>query len=88
MVGIAPYVERNKLSEWCGQLQEIGLGRIDYKAVNIVNWEGETDYKGIRKISVYITKYLTKDRRSARTWGILRKSNLRTATSPHEPSTN
>ena len=67
---------------------EIGLGRIDYEPVRVRNWDGEINYQARRKVSDYIIKYLTKNKKSARSWGILRKSNLRTATSPHEPSAN
>ena len=73
MVGIAPYVHHSKLASWCEQLMEIGLGRIDYEPVRVRNWDGEINYQARRKVSDYIIKYLTKNKKSARSWGILRK---------------
>lgn len=67
MVGIAPYVHKTKLASFCEMLLPLGLGRINYVAPG-GKWK---DAKA--KVASYISKYLVKDKRSSRTWGILRK---------------
>lgn len=68
MVAIAPYVHRTKLKEFCEQLIPLGLGRINYEAPS--GKYGEA----VKKVAAYISKYLVKDKRQARTFGILRNN--------------
>lgn len=63
MVGIAPFVPRKHLKEFCEILLPIGLGRINYKVP-----------KNSRAIASYISKYLVKDKNNSRTFGIMRKN--------------
>lgn len=75
MVGIGPAIRRDKLGEFCKMLMPLGLGRINYKAPK-GKW---IEYPGCRfyltaekQVAKYISKYLVKDQRSSRTFGILR----------------
>lgn len=63
MVAISPFIHHTKLKVWCEQLMEIGLGRINYEAP-----------KGRKTVAKYISKYLIKDKRSSRTFGVMRAS--------------
>lgn len=63
MVGVAPFIPRKHLVEFCESLFPIGLGRINYKVP-----------KNSRAIASYISKYLVKDKNNSRTFGIMRKS--------------
>jgi len=63
MVGVAPFIPRKHLVEFCECLFPIGLGRINYKVP-----------KNSRAIASYISKYLVKDKNNSRTFGIMRKS--------------
>ncbi len=69
MVGIAPFMQRKKLIEFSKCLLPLGLGRINYVAPK-GKWR---DAK--QKVAAYISKYLVKDNRSSRTWGIMRSNN-------------
>lgn len=69
MVALSPFIPRKELKVWCEQLLTIGLGRINYEAPK-GNWR---DAK--KRVASYISKYLVKDGRSSRTWGIMRISN-------------
>lgn len=75
MVAVAPGVHRSKLKEFCEMLMPLGLGRINYKAPK-GKW---IEYPGVRfyltaekQVAKYISKYLVKDQRSSRTFGVLR----------------
>ena len=61
MVCIGKFVNKKILSEWCAQLVEMGLGRINYEAV-----------KSKRRLVEYVSKYLVKDKQVSRTFGIMR----------------
>lgn len=62
MVGISPFIHHSKLKVWCEQLMSIGLGRINYEAP-----------RGKKAVARYISKYLVKDKRSSRTFGVMRQ---------------
>ena len=75
MVAVAPGIHRSKLKDFCEMLIPLGLGRINYKAPK-GKW---IEYPGVRfyltaekQVAKYISKYLVKDQRSSRTFGILR----------------
>ena len=75
MVAVAPGVHRSKLKDFCEMLMPLGLGRINYKAPK-GKW---IEYPGVRfyltaekQVAKYISKYLVKDQRSSRTFGVLR----------------
>ena len=68
MVAVAPFVRRESLSKFCTQLMPLGLGRINYKAPS-----GKYQ-DAVRQVAGYISKYLVKDKRQARSFGIMRKS--------------
>lgn len=75
MVGIGPAIRRDKLGEFCKMLMPLGLGRINYKAPKgkWVEYPGARFYLTAEKqVAKYISKYLVKDKRSSRTFGILR----------------
>lgn len=63
MVAIAPFVHKKVFKSFCEQLMPIGLGRINYEAP-----------KYRRAVSEYISKYLVKDGRTSRTFGVMRSS--------------
>jgi len=75
MVAVAPGIHRSKLKDFCEMLMPLGLGRINYKAPK-GKW---IEYPGVRfyltaekQVAKYIGKYLVKDQRSSRTFGVLR----------------
>ena len=75
MVAIAPIIKRDDLADFCKMLMPLGLGRINYKAPR-GKW---VEYPGVRfyltaekQVAKYISKYLVKDTRSSRTFGIMR----------------
>ena len=75
MVAVAPGVQRSKLKDFCEMLIPLGLGRINYKAPKgkWVEYPGNRFYLTAEKqVAKYISKYLVKDQRSSRTFGILR----------------
>ena len=75
MVAVAPGVHRSKLKDFCEMLMPLGLGRINYKAPKgkWVEYPGVKFYLTAEKqVAKYISKYLVKDQRSSRTFGILR----------------
>lgn len=75
MVAIAPAIHKRKLKEFCEMLMPLGLGRINYKAPRgkWVEFPGVKFYLTAEKqVAKYIGKYLVKDNRSSRTFGILR----------------
>ena len=75
MVGIAPAIHRTKLKDFCEMLMPLGLGRINYKAPRgkWVEYPGAKFYLTAEKqVAKYIGKYLVKDQRSSRTFGVLR----------------
>jgi hypothetical protein len=74
MVGILPKITRSKFKEFCSSLHQFGLGSIDVEIVRIRNFDGEKEASGIKKISTYITKYLTKDRQPCSVFGLARSS--------------
>lgn len=74
MVAIAPFVHKLVFKEWCEQLMEIGLGRINYEAP-----------KYRRAVSEYISKYLVKDGRTSRTFGVMRGRKSTTPQSTESP---
>ena len=77
MVGIGPAVRREKLSEFCTLLMPLGLGRINYKAPRGKWCEfGKVRFylTAEKQVAKYIGKYLVKDNRSSRTFGIMRGS--------------
>lgn len=66
MVAVAPFVHRTKLKSFCESLMPIGLGRINYVAP-------QGKYKdAVRQVARYIGKYLVKDNRNSRTFGVMR----------------
>lgn len=68
MVAVAPFVHRSKLKEFCEQLMPLGLGRINYQAPR-------GQYRdAVAQVAGYISKYLVKDKRQARSFGIMRQS--------------
>ena len=77
MVAIAPGVHKSKLKEFCEMLMPLGLGRINYKAPK-GKWVEFPNVKfyltAEKQVAKYIGKYLVKDNRSSRTFGILRGS--------------
>jgi hypothetical protein len=67
MVAVAPFVHRKSLGKFCTQLMPLGLGRINYQAPS-------GKYKdAVRQVAGYISKYLVKDKRQARSFGVMRK---------------
>lgn len=66
MVAVAPFIHRSKLSKFCEQLQPIGLGRINYIAPQ-GHWR-----EAQQQVAGYISKYLVKDNRTCRSFGIMR----------------
>jgi hypothetical protein len=74
MVGILPKITRSKFKEFCSSLHPFGLGSIEVEIVRIRNFDGEKEASGIKKISTYITKYLTKDRQPCSVFGLARSS--------------
>lgn len=64
MVAIAPWIQPKKLSEWCSQLMDIGLGRINYEAV-----------RSRKRTAIYVSKYLVKDKVQCRTFGVMRQGH-------------
>jgi len=83
MVAVGPYVRSSEWETWCRMLEPIGLGRIWYekRAPGCdVEWcsdkrcRHKKDWKGLRDgIAGYISKYITKQARGCRTWGVMRK---------------
>ena len=68
MVAVAPFVQRGSLGKFCTQLMPLGLGRINYQAPR-------GKYRdAVRQVAGYISKYLVKDNRQARSFGIMRKA--------------
>jgi hypothetical protein len=95
MVAVAPAVHRTKLKDFCEMLMPLGLGRINYKAPKgkWVEYPGVKFYLTAEKqVAKYIGKYLVKDQRSSRTFGVLRgreelmPSESRTGDSDTEPN--
>lgn len=78
MVAIAPYIHKTKLKKFCEMLLPLGLGRINYVAPRGY-WKD-----AMSKVASYISKYLIKDKRSSRTWGILRKLDHKVLMSQHK----
>ena len=76
MVGILPLIHRSKFKEFCSSLQQFELGNIDVEVIAVRNFEGEINHKSVRKVSTYITKYLTKDKQPCSVFGILRSYPL------------
>lgn len=79
MVAVAPGIHRSKLKDFCEMLMPLGLGRINYKAPK-GKW---IEYPGVRfyltaekQVAKYIGKYLVKDQRSSRTFGVLRGTEV------------
>jgi len=68
MVALAPFMQRSELIEFSKSLLPLGLGRINYVAPS-GHWK---DAKA--KVAAYISKYLVKEKRSSRTWGIMRST--------------
>ena len=66
MVAIAPFVNKDKLKEFCEILMPLGLGRINYVAPRGAGSKN--------KVASYISKYLTKDGRVCASFGIMRKN--------------
>ena len=67
MVAVAPFIHKSRLKEFCESLLPLGLGRINYQAPS-------GKYKdAVRQVAGYISKYLVKDKRQARSFGIMRK---------------
>lgn len=78
MVAVAPFIHRSKLKEFCESLMPLGLGRINYKAPS-------GKYKdAVRQVAGYISKYLVKDKRQARSFGIMRKPSSEEASQPNK----
>lgn len=75
MIAICPYIPKKKFKEFTQCLRQFGLGSIDVEIVQIKTFDGETNFKGIKKISNYITKYLTKEKQPCSVFGCMRKSN-------------
>lgn len=71
MVGVAPFMQREELKEFSKCLLPLGLGRINYVAPS-GHWK---DAKA--KVAAYISKYLVKENRSSRTWGIMRSTHTK-----------
>jgi hypothetical protein len=69
MVAVAPFIHKTKLKAFCEILMPIGLGRINYAA------PGGPYKKAVQQVARYIGKYLVKDKRQARTFGIMRGSS-------------
>jgi len=75
MVAVAPAIHRTKLKDFCEMLMPLGLGRINYKAPK-GKWVEYPNVKfyltAEKQVAKYIGKYLVKDQRSSRTFGVLR----------------
>ena len=71
-VGIMNYIHHSKFKEFCSSLHQFGLGSIDVEIVNVRTFDGERNHSGIKKVSTYITKYLTKDRQPCSVFGFAR----------------
>lgn len=67
MVAIAPFVNKDKLKEFCEILMPLGLGRINYVAPRGAGSKN--------RVASYISKYLTKDGRVCASFGIMRQSS-------------
>lgn len=67
MVAVAPFVNKDKLKEFCESLMPLGLGRINYVAPRGAGSKN--------KVASYISKYLTKDGRVCASFGIMRKGS-------------
>lgn len=68
MVAVAPFIHRSKLKEFCECLMPLGLGRINYQAPT-------GQYRdAVAQVAGYISKYLVKDSRQARSFGIMRRA--------------
>lgn len=67
MVAVAPFIHRDRLADFCTQLMPIGLGRINYVAPSGRRRDA------IASVASYISKYLTKEGRTSRTFGIARR---------------
>jgi len=75
MVAVAPAVPRKTLKDFCEVLMPLGLGRLNYKAPRGKWIEfGSTRFylTAEKQVAKYIGKYLVKDKRSSRTFGIMR----------------
>ena len=72
MVSICRYIHPTKFKEFTQCLRALGLGSIDVEIVRIKTFDNEINYSGVKTISRYITKYLVKDGKAARTVGIMR----------------
>lgn len=72
MVAIMPYIHHTKFKEFCSCLHRFGLGSIDVEIINVHTRAGERCRSGIKKISTYITKYLTKDKQPCSIFGYAR----------------
>ncbi len=75
MVALCPYIHHTKFKEFTQCLRQFGLGSIDVEIINVRSFDGETNYSGIKRISSYITKYLTKDRQPCSVFGVLRSGS-------------
>ena len=83
MVAVAPYVKSSEWEDWCRMLEPLGLGRIWYEKrapgcdedwCNDKRCRHKKDWKSLRDgIAGYISKYITKQARACRTWGVMRK---------------
>ena len=71
-VGIMGYIQSSKFKEFCSSLHQFGLGSIDVEIVNVRTFDGEKNHSGIKKVSTYITKYLTKDKQPCSVFGLAR----------------
>ena len=69
MVAIAPFVNKDKLKEFCEILMPLGLGRINYVAPRGAGSKN--------KVASYISKYLTKDGRVCASFGIMRNNRAK-----------
>jgi len=90
MVAVAPVMPRDKLKEFCSVLMPLGLGRINYKSPRgkWIEFPGVRFYLTAEKqVAKYIGKYLVKDKRSSRTFGILR-GNSETLLNPLKSASN
>ncbi|AXH78476.1 MAG: hypothetical protein [Circular genetic element sp.] len=81
MVAIAPVFQGKKFREFCEILLPLGLGRINYKSPR-GKWKkfpgGRFYLTAEKQVARYIGKYLVKDKRSSRTFGIMRGSPVAT----------
>lgn len=70
MVGIAPYMRRDRFVKFSSCLMQLGLGRLNVEALASKTHNAD---QARMAVSVYISKYLNKDGGRCRSFGIMRE---------------